>query len=303
MAQWNRRNFLRTSLLTATSAPALAAAAGAAPQTSSPAGERVVDTHVYLSRWPGRRVIGDQPEELAAELRKQGVAQAWTGSFDAILHKDIGAVNGRLAADCKRHGDGLLLPFGAVNPMLPDWEEDVRRCSDQFHMPGIRVHPNYHSYTLQHPAFVKLLGIAAERNLIVQVVAWLEDERTQTPALQQSMVDLRPVAGLLERLPKARLMVLNGFVSLRSAPLPWDRLKRFENVAFDIAMLEQLMGVKVLVDAVGVERVVFGSYSPMFYFESAFLKLSEADLSPRQRSAILSGNAARWVPNQSEPRA
>ena len=96
------------------------------------------------------------------------------------------------------------------------------------------------------------------------------------------MVDLRPLAAVLEKVPKARVMVLNGFVSVRSATLPWDRLKRFEHLAFDIAMLEQMMGVKVLADAIGVEHVVFGSYSPMFYFESAFLKLREGDLSPQQ---------------------
>ena len=298
MAQWNRRSFMKGSLATATSAHFPQASAGAAAQTSSTSGtHRVVDTHVYLSRWPCRRVIGDQPEELVSGLRQQGVVQAWAGSFDAILHKNIGAVNERLAADCRQYGEGLLLPFGAVNPMLPDWEEDLRRCHEEFQMPGIRVHPNYHSYTLEDPAFSKLLGISAERNLIVQIAAWMEDERTQVPALLEPMVDLRPLAALLESVPKARVVVLNGFVSLRSAQLPWDRLKRFENLVFDIAMLEQLMGLKVLVDAVGMERVVFGSYSPMFYFESAFLKLREADLSPRQTEAILSANAARWLRN------
>jgi predicted TIM-barrel fold metal-dependent hydrolase len=292
MAHWNRRNFMKGSLATA-------ASAGAAPQASAPAGtQRIVDTHVYLSRWPGRRMIGDQPDELVSRLRKHGVVQAWAGSFDALLHNDIGAVNERLAADCAQHGRDLLIPFGAVNPMLPDWEEDLRRCDEQFRMPGIRVHPNYHAYSLNDPVFSKLLRTAAERNLIVQIVAWMEDERTQTPALEAQLVDLLPLVSLLESMPKARVTVLNGFVSLRSAQLPWDRLKRFANLVFDIAMLEQLMGVKVLAEAVGVERVVFGSYSPMFYFESAFLKLRESNLSPQQIEAILHGNTSRWLSTQ-----
>ncbi len=302
MAQFNRRNFLKGSLLTAgvpaLAAPALAPSPAALAQAAPAAGgQRIVDTHVYLSRWPARRLGIDQPDELVADLRKQGVSQAWTGSFDAILHKDIGAVNLRLAADCHRWGQGILTPFGAVNPMLPDWEEDLRRCDEEFHMPGIRVHPNYHSYPLEHPEFARLLQMTAERNLVLQIVAWLEDERTQIPLLMESMVDLRPLASLLEKVPKARVMVLNGFVSFRSAAhLPWDRLKKFENLSFDIAMLEQMMGVKVLADAIGIEHVVFGSYSPMFYFESAFLKLREANLSPSQTEAILSKNVSRWLP-------
>jgi hypothetical protein len=296
MARWNRRNFMKGSLATAASAHFLQASPGAAQQASLAASaESIVDTHVYLSRWPGRRVPGDQPEELVSGLRKQTVVQACAGSFDALLHKDIGAVNERLAADCTKYGQGLLLPFGAVNPMLPDWEEDLRRCHETFRMPGIRVHPNYHSYTLGDPVFSRLLRVSAERNLIVQIAAWMEDERTQLPALQAQIVDLQPLAMLLESVPKARVMVLNGFVRL-SGQLPWERIKRFDNVLFDFAMLEQLMGLKVLVDAIGVERVVFGSYSPMFYFESAFLKLREGDLSPSQSEAVLRGNAARWLP-------
>lgn len=295
MAHWNRRSFLQGTLAAA-SANFSQGSSSAVPQTSqafdSP---RIIDTHVYLSRWPGRRIIGDQPGELVSRLRQQGVVQAWTGSFDALLHKDISAVNARLADDCSAFGDGLLLPFGAVNPMLPAWEEDLRRCHEQLRMPGIRVHPNYHAYTLEDPAFSRLLQNCAERNLIVQIAAWMEDERAQVPALEAQIVDLRPLPRLLERVPTARIMVLNGFISLRSVPLAPEQLKRFDNLTFDIAMLEQLMGVKVLVDAIGLERVVFGSYSPMFYFESAFLKLREADLSPEQTDALLSRNAARWL--------
>lgn len=296
MEMWNRRHFMQGSLATAAAGSLAPGSLAASPQATGGSGAaRIVDTHVYLSRWPGRRFIGDQPDELVSRLRSKGVARAWTGSFDALLHKDIGSVNERLAAECEAHGSGLLIPFGSVNPMLIDWEEDVRRCHEQYRMPGIRVHPNYHAYTLEDPAFSKLLHIAAERNLIVQVVAWMEDERTQIPALKAELVNLLPLVSLLESLPNARVTALNGFVSLRSAQLPWERIKRLHNIAFDMAMLEQLMGAAVLAEAIGEERIVFGSYSPMFYFESSFLKLREANFNEKQTEAILHGNASRWL--------
>src|SRR5262245_48747999 len=80
----------------------------------------VIDTNAYLSRWPFRRLTGDEPADFVVRMRKYGVVQAWAVSFDGVLHRDVGGVNARLAADCKQHGAGLLIPFGTVNPKLPD---------------------------------------------------------------------------------------------------------------------------------------------------------------------------------------
>ena len=288
MIKSNRRTFLSRLPTAAYSALQLRGAPDAAPG-------RIIDTNVYVGNWPGRNMGQGETAELAAFLRSHGVVQAWAGSFEALLHKDIGGVNARLAEECRRHGRDLLQPFGAVNPVLPDWEEDLRRCHEEFHMPGIRLHPNYQGYSLDHPALARLLAMAAERGLLVQVVAWMEDERTQHPLLRVPMVDLSRLAPVLANIAGARVMVLNGFISVRLAQKALPGLRKFAQVVFDLAMQEQIAGLKVLIDAVGLDRVVFGSYSPMFYFEAATLKLRESALTADQTEPILFGNARRLL--------
>ncbi|QDU80622.1 Amidohydrolase [Polystyrenella longa] len=252
----------------------------------------LIDTNIHLSRWPFRRLPGDETAKLIGKLRKKGVTEAWAGSFDGLFHHDIASVNARLSEECRITGEGLLVPFGSVNPMLPDWREDLRRCREDYSMPGIRLHPNYHGYDLTIPDFAELLDLAVEQNLIVQLVLSMEDERTHHPLVPVPHVDAAPLADLVTIRPKLKLQILNAF---RALPLnKLAPLTGIENVSFDIAMLEGVGGVEKLLEKVSPQRVLFGSHSPFFYLESAQLKMVESELGWFQREAISFGNAHRF---------
>ena len=224
----------------------------------------MTDVNVSLFRWPFRRLAGDDTAGLVAALRRRNVVQAWTGSLEGVFHKDLTSANTRLAEECRRFGDGMLKPFGSVNPKLPDWQDDLRRCHDEHKMPGIRLHPNYHGYDLKDPAFSELLHLAAAQRLVVQLAVCLEDERTQHPLMRVSPVDLSPLANLLKSEPAARLIILN------SDPLhnleQSQELLAAGNVSFDISMVEGVAGVARLAKKLSVPRVLFGTHYPLFYF-------------------------------------
>jgi uncharacterized protein len=258
----------------------------------------MIDTNVNLFRWPFRRLIGDDPASLVARLRKKGVTQAWAASFEGLFCRDAAGVNTRLAAACREHGRNFLVPFGCVNPKLPAWQEDLRRCHEVHKMPGIRLHPNYHGYKLDDPAFARLIGMAATRGLLVQIALSMEDPRTQFLLMQVPPVDPTPLADLLPRFPKLRLVLLNaGYWGGATTP-HIRRLKQAGNVWFDIAMNERAGGLARLIAETSPSRVVFGSHYPFFYFESALLKIRSAGLPRDQELAITEGNARSLLNGQ-----
>ena len=213
----------------------------------------IVDVNVNLSRWPFRRLPCDEIPKLLARLRKWDVGTAWVGSFDGLFHRDVGGVNLRLADECRRHGEGRLVPFGTVNPMLPDWTDDLRRCHEDYRMPGVRLHPNYHGYTLDDPVFGELLAMADERGLIVQLAVRMDDVRVQHRLMQIADVDVTPLVKRAAARPSLRLVLLNALRTTRGALL--GQLASAGNVCFEISMLEGVGCVSNVLQTVPLDRV------------------------------------------------
>jgi|SRR5579871_1817014 len=253
----------------------------------------MIDVNVNLSRWPFRRLRGDEPDFLAAKLRSCGVQQAWAGTFDGVLHKDIASANARLASDCRQYGPGLLVPFGSINPKLPDWQEDVRRCHEQYKMPGIRLHPNYHGYDLTDAAFAELLHLAAARRMIVQLAVRMEDERTQHPLARVPPVDISRLPDLVASEPGVHVVILN-YNSLEEPDLA-KRATATGRVYFDISMVESVGGVARLASEVSPEHILFGSHYPLFCFESAQLKVREAGMDQAETQSVTRSNALQLL--------
>ncbi len=252
---------------------------------------KTIDTNLSLFRWPYRRLPDDTPHQLAAKLRSLSIAEGWAGSFEGLLHRDITGVNARLAEACQDAQGVRLVPFGSVNPTLPDWERDLQRCHEEHDMPGIRLHPNYHGYPLDDPRFERLLRSAAERDLLVQLAVAMEDPRTQHAKLQVPEVDLTPLPEVVRQVPGARLMLLNYRPKARELAL----LAAVPEIRFDIARVESTDGIARLVEAVSPQRVMFGTHAPFLIVESALIRIYESTLQEANIPMLLAENAKQLL--------
>ena len=305
--RYTRRTFVRDSVCLMCSAagsaggPALALEEKVTAQPVRPELPAIVDTNVYLFEWPFRRLKYSRTEALKAKLEQHRIRQAWVGSFECVWHKQLDQANKRLFEECATVGNGFFIPIGTVNPAWPDWRDDLRRCDELYHMPGIRLFPTYHGYTLDHPEFRALLIEAARRALFVQVAVRLEDDRVHHPATAIASLDVAPLVSLLEELPQVRVELLQADGTLRGPLVP--RLMKLRNLVWDISSIEGDAGLRRLIDGTHANyrgpllhnKLVFGSHAPLFPVESAVWKLFESPLTRDELHGIMYENAQNWA--------
>ena len=276
----NRRELLQGGAATILTAGVVAAGDRETPQFD------IIDTNLSLFQWPFRRLPLDDTALLIKKMRTLGITRGWVGSLEAILHRDIASVNGRLTGVCAKYPE--LTPIGSVNPTLSDWQGDLSRCLKEYKMPGVRLHPGYHGYTLADRSFTQMLEQATKAGLFVQIAVTMEDPRTQHSRMRVPDVDLAPLPELMGDHPGARVQLLN----LRPRGAQIDSLAKIPGVYLDTARVEGTDGVPALLEKMPRGRVLFGTHAPVLIPEAALIRTHESNrLDEKFLRSLLAGNA------------
>ncbi len=306
------KNFSRRKFISAMSASSLSASIAATIPTSgniahesanyTSSNPDIIDTNVNLFAWPFRRMKYAETKSLVAKLRQHRITKAWVGNFEALFSKSISQVNARLVEECRVNGEGMLLPFGTVNPAWSDWEEDLRRCHEVYRMPGIRLYPTYQTFDLNHLEFPKLISQATDRGLIIQIVGDMEDSRVHHPIVLTREISFEPLIDIMKKIPHAKVQLLSWNERVNSELL--KKLVSNTNVVLDISWLESAGGLGRLIEGntwsgfetpVPVDRFLFGSHAPYFPVEASLIKLFESPLTLEQMKAVMNLNAQKFI--------
>lgn len=275
----HRRDLLNTAITVGAASLLASESVQAADKPVQPA--RIVDTNISLFHWPFRRLPLDDLDAMLKKLRTLGISQAWAGSFEGLLHRDIAGVNQRLADACKLHAE--LVPIGSLNLELSNWEDDLRRCIEKHQMPGVRLHPNYHGYALADPRFSKLVKQATSAGMFIQIAVAMEDTRTQHPMMQVSDVDLAALPKRMQENVGAKVQLLNY---RPGGPLS-ETLAKTPGIYFDSSRIDGTDGIVNLLQSVPHGRIMFGTHAPFLIPEAALIRTFESDLEEEDLQSLM----------------
>jgi hypothetical protein len=132
-------------------------------------------------------------------------------------------------------------------------------------MRGIRLHPNYHGYTLDDSRFARLLQLAAEGRLVVQLVAAVDGAPHRWLAPKSRSVDLAPLADVLKKVRDARVVIAGGVSVIDDALL--KSLVESSDAHFEVNGRET--NASPWQNRVPARRLVFGSGAPLHALSEA----------------------------------
>lgn len=263
----------------------------------------LIDTNAYLGHFAARRLRFNTPAGLLALMDRAGIARACVSSAGAICYRSCHegnlelweGLNGGLPPGPLPSGEGgnggRLIPFAVINPAYAAWETDLRWCAEAMGAKGLRIYPSWHGYKLSDGCCHELVGAAAELGMVLSIPQRVEDYRQRHPLLDTPDVNLNEMAALVAAHPQAKFLVTNA-AGITGSDLVRQKDDLPANYWVDICRPDVVYGREAisLIEALGAERIVFGSCIPFCYPEPAVLRMEVLEKLGYDVDKIGSGN-------------
>jgi predicted TIM-barrel fold metal-dependent hydrolase len=253
----------------------------------------LIDTSVFIGHWPFQPLTTNTGAALKQHLQHQGVSQAWVANIDAVLFADPMQGNATLFTELQ--SDPFFLPVVIINPTLATWRADLQYCIEQGAR-AVKILPNYHQYTLDQPVVSGLVEVAHAAGLPICVQMRITDERAHHPLMKVACVPTTALATLAQQHPQAHFLACAIF----HAEL--TRFAGIANVWVELSHVESKETLVTALQVMGEDHLVFGSHSPLLYFQAVQAKLvcSPGLIATQTLNKVMYANAQSLLGSQSK---
>ncbi len=255
----------------------------------------ITDVSTFIGAYPYRYLPRSSPEDLLAEMDRQGIAEAWVGHIPSFLYKDPAPGTAQLLESLRSAGERMR-PVPTIHPGLPGWRRDLEGAK-AVSAPAVRVYPMHQGLSPEGGAVRDLVVSAGELGLAVVLTVRFEDVRQRHPLDTVPDLPASAVRALARADERVRILVTSaGRAFLEEVHFGLTDAEA-SRVLWDIAWLwgPPENELRKLVTTVGADRFAFGTGMPLRIPDAVPAKLDLADLPPEDRAAIESGNVVRWL--------
>ena len=244
-----------------------------------------VDVNCLVGQWPFRKLYKNTFEEVQKIHKANGISSGYVSSLDSIFYNDPFEGDEDLHEILKGTGYHHVL---TINPLLPEFVQDVKNGIKKFDIKGVRIYPGYHGYSLTDSNLKDLCQVLADNDLPLFVTVRMEDERMDY-LVKPKKVNTNDIEHLLNNNPENKIVLLtaysNELTSLK------DAINNHKYVRFDTSGLKgPLFAVEKLLEEFPPNKMVYGSLYPLNSFSCTYLTVKHAQIEESVKQEILSYN-------------
>lgn len=238
-----------------------------------------IDAHVHLGRsYDGEYTIDDG--ELTRRMDARSIDKAVIFPFTDTPGPSEDA-HDKVADAVKEHPDRLI-GFARVDPRYGQRAvEELEHAIEDLGLTGLKFHPSSACTSPYHPQSLTVMKKACE--LKIPVIIHSGDETNALP---------EHIARLSELLPELTIIMAHmGYVEHANRAIQIAR--SHANIYLETSIQQSPFRLKIAVQKLGAERLIFGSNMPKGDLEVELVKIECVELNPQQKELVLGGNIAR----------
>jgi predicted TIM-barrel fold metal-dependent hydrolase len=254
----------------------------------------ILDVDVLLGRWPFAPLEYDTVDGVLTLMDRAGIDVGIVTSLDSVFYYDCETGNRRVGEACKQHPDRFV-PLAVINPNLLSWKEHLDECLDAFAIKGIKLHPDFHKFSLLGEPAAGVMGEARRLGLAVYLQTSILDMRHHPGYCFVPEVPIAEVARAVERYPENTFIIGGGkhFAGRVNELLRNTDSENFYVVTDGLG--GPFDGLGGLVQRIGSDRLLFGTRTPILYAEAAKWTVEQSTITEQDKTRILGENTAQLL--------
>jgi predicted TIM-barrel fold metal-dependent hydrolase len=252
----------------------------------------IVDVNVLLGRWPFMPLKYEGKEGILRLMNRARIDKAVITSLNSVFYYNYEIGNKEVGEACREYPDRFI-PFTVINPNFYLWKDHLRECIEKYGIKGIKLHPDYHKFSLLTEETSNVLNEARKFNMPVYIQTSLFDMRHHPGYCFVYEVPILEVAQLVERHPENTFIIGGGkhFSSSVQQLLKYAAKSQNFYIVTD-GLGGPFDGLRGLVQQIGSSRILFGTRIPILYPEAIKLMVQMSKISEENKIEILGENAS-----------
>ncbi|MCK5812244.1 MAG: hypothetical protein KAG94_05060 [Clostridiales bacterium] len=226
----------------------------------------MIDYNCMIGQWPFRYLRKNTVDDLKKVHEKHQIESGYVSNLSSVFYHDPFEGDKILFNSIKDSQYKMVI---SMNVALPNLYRDIKMANESFAYEGIRIYPSIHKYDLKSSKFDEFCHMVKEANKKLFISYRMGDVRLDY-LINQQLPDILSIKSIINNPYDLELYVLN--LKAQEITALRDELFKSSSVFFDSSDIKHETFAREYLKEKGIdEKVVFGSFFPLYTFESNYL--------------------------------